>query len=92
MSNEIKFDKKPKLLQTLLLSMAYDAFMASEQMHWLWTEVPMIEELKDWKNVLTDGERDFLTKVFRFFTQGDIDVSSAYVNTYLPFFRHLRFV
>ena len=65
---------------------AYDAFMASEQMHWLWTEVPMIEDIKDWKNVLTDGERDFLTKVFRFFTQGDIDVSSAYVNTYLPFF------
>ena len=46
----------------------------------------MIEDIKDWKNVLTDGERDFLTKVFRFFTQGDIDVSSAYVNTYLPFF------
>lgn len=33
---------------------AYDAFMASEQMHWLWTEVPMIEDIKDWKNVLTD--------------------------------------
>lgn len=65
---------------------AYDAFMASEQMHWLWTEVPMIEDVRDWKNHLTEGERDFLTKVFRFFTQGDIDVSSAYVNTYLPFF------
>ena len=60
---------------------AYDAFVASEQMHWLWTEVPMIEDVKDWKNVLTEDERDFLTKVFRFFTQGDIDVSSAYVKT-----------
>lgn len=65
---------------------AYDAFMASEQMHWLWTEVPMIDDVRDWRNHLNDGERDFLTKVFRFFTQGDIDVSSAYVNTYLPFF------
>ena len=65
---------------------AYDAFVTSEQMHWLWTEVPMLEDLKDWKNTLTESEKDFLTKVFRFFTQGDIDVSSAYVNTYLPFF------
>lgn len=65
---------------------AYDAFMQSEQMHWLWTEVPMVDDLKDWRNRLNDGERDFLTKVFRFFTQGDIDVSSAYVYSYLPAF------
>lgn len=65
---------------------AYEAFMQSEQMHWLWTEVPMVEDVKDWKMRLNDNERDFLTKVFRFFTQGDIDVSSAYVHTYLPTF------
>lgn len=65
---------------------AYEAFMQSEQMHWLWTEVPMLEDIKDWRNRLNDDERDFLTKVFRFFTQGDIDVSSAYVTTYLPTF------
>ena len=65
---------------------AYEAFMQSEQMHWLWTEVPMVEDVKDWKTRLTDNEKDFLTKVFRFFTQGDIDVSSAYVYTYLPAF------
>ena len=65
---------------------AYDAFMQSEQMHWLWTEVPMVEDVKDWRMRLTEAERDFLTKVFRFFTQGDIDVSSAYVHTYLPAF------
>lgn len=65
---------------------AYDAFMASEQMHWLWTEVPMVDDVKDWRLRLNESERDFLTKVFRFFTQGDIDVSSAYVHTYLPAF------
>ena len=32
------------------------------------------------------SERDFLTKILRFFTQGDIDVSGAYVNHYLPRF------
>lgn len=66
---------------------AYEAFMQSEQMHWLWTEVPMLEDVKDYQKKLTDSERDFLTKILRFFTQGDIDVSGAYVNTYLPRFR-----
>lgn len=66
---------------------AYEAFMQSEQMHWLWTEVPMMEDVKDYRSRLTDHERDFLTKILRFFTQGDIDVSGAYVNTYLPRFR-----
>ena len=66
---------------------AYEAFMQSEQMHWLWTEVPMLEDVKDYRLRLTDEERDFLTKILRFFTQGDIDVSGAYVNTYLPRFR-----
>ena len=26
---------------------AYDAFVQSEQMHWLWTEVPMMEDVKN---------------------------------------------
>ena len=66
---------------------AYEAFMQSEQMHWLWTEVPMLEDVKDYQQKLTDSERDFLTKILRFFTQGDIDVSGAYVNSYLPRFK-----
>lgn len=28
---------------------AYEAFMQSEQMHWLWTEVPMLEDVKDYQ-------------------------------------------
>jgi len=65
---------------------AFEAFQQSEQMHWLWTEVPMVEDVKDWSNRLSENEKDFLTKIFRFFTQGDIDVSGAYVKNYLPHF------
>lgn len=65
---------------------AYEAFQASEQMHWLWQEVPMLEDTKDWRNRLSEDEKQFVTKLFRFFTQGDIDVSGAYVTTYLPMF------
>ena len=33
---------------------AYDAWLKHEQSHWLHTEVPMKEDVKDWKNKLTD--------------------------------------
>jgi len=65
---------------------AYDAWLKHEQSHWLHTEVPMLEDVKDWKNRLTEEEQKFLTHIFRFFTQGDVDVAGGYVNNYLPYF------
>ena len=65
---------------------AYDAWLKHEQSHWLHTEVPMLEDVKDWKKKLTEEEKQFLTHIFRFFTQGDIDVAGGYVNNYLPSF------
>src|SRR6056300_342315 len=66
---------------------AYDAWLKHEQSHWLHTEVPMAEDVKDWKNKLSNEEKAFLTNIFRFFTQGDIDVAGGYVNNYLPYFK-----
>jgi ribonucleoside-diphosphate reductase beta chain len=65
---------------------AYDAWLKHEQSHWLHTEVPMLEDVKDWKKKLTTEEKQFLTHIFRFFTQGDIDVAGGYVRNYLPYF------
>ena len=65
---------------------AYDAWLKHEQSHWLHTEVPMAEDVKDWKKKLSTSEKEFLTNIFRFFTQGDIDVAGGYVNNYLPYF------
>jgi ribonucleoside-diphosphate reductase beta chain len=65
---------------------AYDAWLKHEQSHWLHTEVPMAEDVKDWKKKLSPSEKEFLTNIFRFFTQGDIDVAGGYVNNYLPYF------
>jgi ribonucleoside-diphosphate reductase beta chain len=66
---------------------AYDAWLKHEQSHWLHTEVPMAEDVKDWQRKLTHEEKAFLTNIFRFFTQGDIDVAGGYVNNYLPYFK-----
>jgi ribonucleoside-diphosphate reductase beta chain len=65
---------------------AYEAWLKHEQAHWLHTEVPMAEDLKDWKKKLTPPQKHFLTNIFRFFTQGDIDVAGGYVKNYLPYF------
>ena len=46
----------------------------------------MSEDVKDWKQKLSDEEKQFLTHIFRFFTQGDIDVAGGYVRNYLPYF------
>ena len=46
----------------------------------------MAEDVKDWKKKLTEEEKKFLTNIFRFFTQGDIDVAGGYVKNYLPYF------
>ena len=65
---------------------AYEAWLKHEQSHWLHTEVPMNEDVKDWGTKLDDSEKGFLTNIFRFFTQGDIDVAGGYINNYLPNF------
>lgn len=65
---------------------AFEAFKQSEQMHWLPQEVPLLEDVKDWKNNLSEAEKHFLTNIFRFFTQADVDVAGGYVKNYLPYF------
>jgi ribonucleoside-diphosphate reductase beta chain len=47
----------------------------------------MAEDVKDWQRKLSHEEKAFLTNIFRFFTQGDIDVAGGYVNNYLPYFK-----
>ncbi len=65
---------------------AYDAWLQHEQAHWLHTELPFHEDIKDWSTKLTDSEKHFLTQILRFFTQGDIDVAGGYIKNYLPYF------
>jgi ribonucleoside-diphosphate reductase beta chain len=65
----------------------YDRWDAHEKSHWLPSEVPMLDDINDWNNKLTLEHKKFLTNIFRFFTQGDVDVASAYYSEYLPFFK-----
>lgn len=66
---------------------AFSHWLQQQKMHWLPEEVPLHEDVRDWNSKLTDNERDLLAQIFRFFTQGDIDVSEGYVDRYLPIFK-----
>lgn len=85
-SKELKLTDSRSYFKPFQYAWAYDAWLKHEQSHWLHTEVPMNEDVKDWKHKLTGEEKYFLTNIFRFFTQGDIDVAGAYVTSYLPHF------
>jgi ribonucleoside-diphosphate reductase beta chain len=84
--HDIKLTDERSYFKPFNYAWAYDAWLKHEQSHWLHTEVPMMEDVKDWKKKLTNEEKTFLTNIFRFFTQGDIDVAGGYVNNYLPYF------
>ena len=86
MIKKLKLTDERQYFKPFTYPWAYDAWLKHEQSHWLHSEVPMIEDVKDWKKRLTKEEKVFLTNIFRFFTQGDIDVAGGYVKNYLPYF------
>jgi len=66
---------------------AYDMWKRQQQVHWMPEEVPLGEDCKDWAANLNDRERNLLTQIFRFFTQGDIEVQDNYMDRYGRVFR-----
>lgn len=67
---------------------AFDYYLQQQQMHWLPTEVSMADDISDWKFKMTDNEKNLVTQVLRFFTQGDCDIANAYVDVYMKRFKH----
>lgn len=67
---------------------AFEGYKLQQQMHWLPEEVPLREDVRDWNQVLSDKEKHLLTNIFRFFTQGDVDVAKGYLHRYIPIFGH----
>jgi ribonucleoside-diphosphate reductase beta chain len=66
---------------------AYEAWMTQQRIHWLPEEVPLADDVKDWRNKLNDSERNLLTQIFRFFTQADVEVNNCYMKHYSQVFQ-----
>lgn len=49
----------------------------------------MQEDVNQWKNgVLSDAEKNHIVQILRLFTQSDVEVSSNYINCFLPKFKN----
>lgn len=66
---------------------AYQAWLEHEQMHWLFEEVPLGDDVKDWTHNLSVSERNLMTQIFRLFTHSDTLVENAYLDLYMPKFK-----
>ena len=74
-----------KTFKPFFYSWAFELWERHESAHWLPKEIPLNEDCKDWDKKLSEQDRVFLTNIFRFFVQGDVDVADGYVKNYLPY-------
>lgn len=66
---------------------AYEAWHQQQRIHWLPEEVPLADDIKDWRYKLPPAERNLLTQIFRFFTQADVEVNNCYMKHYSRVFQ-----
>ena len=66
---------------------AYEFWKRQQSTHWLPDEVPLADDVKDFHQKLSDAERNLMTQIFRFFTQGDIEVNDCYHSKYMQVFK-----
>jgi ribonucleoside-diphosphate reductase beta chain len=66
---------------------AYDAWLMQQRIHWLPEEVPLADDVKDWQQKLSEGEKNLLSQIFRFFTQADVEVNNCYMKHYSRVFQ-----
>jgi ribonucleoside-diphosphate reductase beta chain len=69
---------------------AYEAWHTQQKIHWLPEEIPMGDDVKDWKNNISASEKHLLTQIFRFFTQADIEVNNCYMKHYSQVFKPIE--
>ena len=66
---------------------AFEAYNLQQKMHWLPSEVPLHEDVRDWNERLTTEEKNLINQILKFFTQGDVDIAKAYLDNYIPKFK-----
>ena len=64
----------------------FDFFQKQNQAHWLPIEVTMEADINDYKLKISPEERNLVTNILRFFTQGDLEVNNNYNSHLIPFF------
>ncbi|HPD82983.1 MAG: ribonucleotide-diphosphate reductase subunit beta [Alphaproteobacteria bacterium] len=74
------------IYKPFLYPWCYEAWLTQQRVHWLPEEVPMAEDIRDWKKNLNESEINLMTQIFRFFTQADVEVNNCYMKHYSQVF------
>lgn len=80
----------PPIYKPFKYPWAFDLWEKQQKLHWMPEEAPLGEDCKDWATKLTDSERNFLTQIFRFFTQADVEVNDCYMTKYSNVFKPIE--
>jgi ribonucleoside-diphosphate reductase beta chain len=65
---------------------AFTAYEMQNQMHWVANNIPLHEDMREFK-AFKESDKNVVTHLFRFFTQGDVDIGKAYNDVYMPVFK-----
>ena len=66
---------------------AFESYGTMQKMHWLPSEVPLHEDIRDWNERLTKEEKNLINQILKFFNQGDVHIAKAYLDKYIPKFK-----
>lgn len=66
---------------------AFEAYLMQRRLTWAVEEICFDTDVYDWNHNIENHEKNTVTQVMRFFTQGDIDIAKAYIDTYMPVFK-----
>ena len=66
---------------------AFDFYMKQQQAHWLWTEVPMMSDVNDWKQNLSETEKNIVGSILKGFAQTETVVNDYWSGLVTKWFR-----
>jgi len=66
---------------------AHDFWMKQQQAHWLHTEVPMMSDVNDWKQNLTETEKNIIGSILKGFAQTETVVNDYWSRLVTKWFR-----
>lgn len=66
---------------------AHDFWMKQQQAHWLHSEVPMMSDVNDWKQNLSETEKNIIGSILKGFAQTETVVNDYWSNLVTQWFR-----
>ena len=66
---------------------AFDFYMKQQQAHWLWSEVPMMADVNDWKQNLSETEKNIVGSILKGFAQTETVVNDYWSTLVTKWFR-----